>query len=44
MSTKRQNSNSQKHKLRTLAMRLVKAENKGNKPLMVNKRSKPLSR
>ena len=44
MSTKRQNTNSQRHQLHTLAMRLVKAENKGNKPLMVNKRAKPLSR
>jgi len=44
MSTKRQNKSSQAHKLHSLAMRLVKAENKGNKPLMVNKRAKPLSR
>ena len=44
MSTKRQNTSAQRHKLRTLAMRLVKAETKGNKPLMVNKRAKPLSR
>lgn len=44
MSTKRQNTSAQKHKLHSLAMSLVKAENKDNKPLMVNKRKKPLSR
>lgn len=44
MSTKRQNSSAQAHKLHSLAMSLVKAENKGNKPLMINKRKKPLSR
>ena len=40
MSTKRQNKSAQAHKLHSLAISLVKAENKGNKPLMVNKRKR----
>lgn len=44
MSTKKQNSSAQKHQMRTLANQLVKAENRINKGLVVNKRSKPLSR
>lgn len=44
MSTKRQNNSAQRHQLHSLAMKLVKAENRGNKILMVNKRKKPLSR
>lgn len=44
MSTTRQNTASQRHQLHNLAMKLVKAENKSNKPLMVNKRAKMLSR
>lgn len=44
MSTKRQNSNAQRHKLHTLANMLIKAENKSNKLFVKNKRSKPLSR
>lgn len=44
MSTKRQNSSSQLHKLHTLANTLVKAENKSNKLFVKRQRSKPLSR
>jgi len=44
MSTCRQNSNAQKHKLHTLANKLVKAENKSNKLFVKRQRSKPLSR
>lgn len=44
MSTKRQNTGSQRKRLHTLANKLVKAENKSNKLFIVNKRAKPLSR
>ena len=44
MSTKKQNSNAQRHQLHTLANKLVKAENRSSKMFIKNKRSKPLSR
>ena len=44
MSTKRQNTSAKLRILHTLANRLVKAENKGNKIFVKNKRAKPLSR
>lgn len=44
MSTKRQNTSSQQHKLHTLANKLVKAENRSNKLFVKRQRSKPLSR